>query len=152
MVLFHRLGLRSGGFVTAAYLAAVAFDPRDLLFTAAVAGTTYVVVARVMGARLMLFGRRKVAMMMLVATSLAWAAESALIFASGGQYHPWQGFSAIALMIPGLLANDAERQGPERTLWGAALATLTVLVAMNLLTTALDLIHPIATAFVKNYP
>jgi hypothetical protein len=91
-------------------------------------------------------------MMMLVATSLAWATESVVIFASGGQYHPWQGFSAIALMIPGLLANDAERQGPERTLWGATLATLTVLVAMNLLTTALHLFPPAATALVKNYP
>jgi poly-gamma-glutamate biosynthesis protein PgsC/CapC len=152
LVLFHVLGLRSGGFVTAAYLALVAPDLRDLAFTAVVAAATYLIVARLLGARLMLFGRRKVAMMMLVAASLAWTAETAAVALSAGQYHPWLGFNAITLMIPGLLANDAERQGPERTLWGATLATLTVLASMNLLTTALDLIHPVTTALAQNHP
>lgn len=152
LVLFHVLGLRSGGFVTAAYLALVAPDLRDLAFTAVVAALTYLIVARVLASRLMLFGRRKVAMMMLVAASIAWTMEAAAVAYSGGQYHPWQGFNAITLMIPGLLANDAERQGPERTLWGAALATLAVLAAMNLLTAALDLIQPGATALLQNHP
>ncbi len=152
LVLFHVLGLRSGGFVTAAYLALVAPDLRDLAFTGGVAALTYLIVARLLGSRLMLFGRRKVAMMMLVAASIAWTAETVAIAASGGQYHPWQGFNAITLMVPGLLANDAERQGPERTIWGAVLATLAVLAAMNLLTAALDLIRPAATALIQNHP
>jgi hypothetical protein len=110
-----------------------------------VAATTYLIVARGLGARLLLFGRRKVAMMMLVAATIAWAGEALVVGASGGLYHPWQGFNAITLMIPGLLANDAERQGPERTVWGVVLATLTVIVVMNLLTATLDVARPLVT-------
>lgn len=152
LVIFQRLGLRTGGFVPAAYLALVAPEPRDLVFTVAVGGVTYLIVAKLLGARLMLFGRRKVAMMLLVAATLAWAAELAIIGVSGGLYHPWQGFNAITLMVPGLLANDAERQGPERTIWGVVLATLSVIVVMNLLTAALDLTRPLVTALALGYP
>lgn len=150
LAIFHTLGLRSGGFVPAAYLALVSPDLRDIAFTACVAVLTYVVVARVLGTRLMLFGRRKVAMMMLVAAAIAWAAETSVIAFTNGQYHPWQGFNAITLMIPGLLANDAERQGLERTTWGVALAVLAVLVSMNLLTTALNAMNPLLSALAMN--
>jgi hypothetical protein len=36
-------------------------------------------------------------------------------------------------MVPALVANDAQRQGWERTLWGAGLTTLGTYAAMNLL-------------------
>jgi hypothetical protein len=39
----------------------------------------------------------------------------------------------MSLMIPALLANDAQRQGLERTLWGASIATLSVYGVVNLL-------------------
>jgi poly-gamma-glutamate biosynthesis protein PgsC/CapC len=152
LVIFHTLGLRSGGFVPAAYLALVSPDLRDLAFTAGVAVLTYVIVARLLGTRLLLFGRRKVAMMMLVAAAIAWATETLVITLTGGQYQPWQGFNAITLMIPGLLANDAERQGLERTTWGVALAVLAVLVSMNLLTAALKAIVPAVSALAVNQP
>ena len=74
------------------------------------------------------------------------------MWASGGAYHPWQGFNAITIMIPGLLANDVERQGAERTLWGVVIATLTVLAAMNLLTAALAVAQPGVTGMTWNRP
>ncbi|MEO7665184.1 MAG: poly-gamma-glutamate biosynthesis protein PgsC/CapC [Candidatus Limnocylindrales bacterium] len=140
LVIFRTIGLRTGGFVTAAYVALVSPDVRDLAFAAAVALATYAVVTRILSPRLLLFGRRKVAMMVLVAASLGWLAEVVIVALTNDAYHPWRGFNAITLMVPALLANDSERQGIERTVWGVTLATLAVLAATNLLTAVLDLV------------
>jgi hypothetical protein len=43
----------------------------------------------------------------------------------------------VTLMIPALLANDAQRQGLERTVWGAAITTLSVFGVVNLLAAVL---------------
>jgi hypothetical protein len=51
---------------------------------------------------------------------------------TGGTYEPWSGLTIITLMVPALLANDAQRQGWERTAWGAGITTLGVYGVMNL--------------------
>jgi poly-gamma-glutamate biosynthesis protein PgsC/CapC len=134
---FARLGLRSGGFVTAAYLALVLPRPTDLLFAAGVAAVTWFVVTKMVMPRLLIFGRRKLSTMVLVGGIIAWTAEEAVIAVTGGEYVPWSGFTIMTLMAPALLANDAQRQGLERTLWGAGIATLGVYGTMNLLTAGL---------------
>lgn len=131
-VVFRRLGLRSGGFVMGAYLALVFTRPLDVLFAFAVAAVTYVVVTKWLMGRLILFGRRKLGMMVLVAAVLAWAGELAVETATGGAYVPWSGFHVITLMVPAFLANDAQRQGLWRTVWGAALTSTAVFAAMSL--------------------
>ena len=146
LVIFRGLGLRTGGFVTAAYVALVAPDLRDLVFTASIALITYLFVSRTLADRLLLFGRRKVAMMLLVASVLAWSIELAVVAVSGGAYQPWQGFNAITFMVPGLIANDMERQGVERTAWGITIAVLSVIAMMSLLTAALDFLNPYLSA------
>ncbi len=40
-------------------------------------------------------------------------------------------------MVPALLANDAQRQGWEKTIWGAGLTALGTFAAMNLLAAGL---------------
>ncbi len=142
LVVFRMFGFRTGGFVSAAYLAIVAPDFRELAFAAGVAVVTYLIVSRVLIERLLLFGRRKLAMMILVGTIVGWTAELAVVTLTGDAYHPWRGFNAITMMVPALLANDAERQGLERTAWGAGLATLAVFAAMNLLTAGIDAVRP----------
>jgi hypothetical protein len=72
-----------------------------------------------------LFGRTKMAAMFLTGIVVTWLVEIAISF-SGLDYVPWIGFNAIAPTIVALLANDAERQGPWRTLIGVSLATLLV--------------------------
>lgn len=139
LVVFARLGLRSGGFVTAAYLALVAVRPLDLLFTVVIALLTFWTVTRLVMPRLLVFGRRKLSTMILVGSVLAWAAEAAAVWFTGGSWHPWAGFVLMTLMAPALIANDAQRQGIERTLWGASIATLGVYGAMNILDGALTL-------------
>ncbi len=133
MIVFARLGLRSGGFVSSAYLGLMVLRPADLAFTAAVAVLTYLVVARLLMPRLLIFGRRKLATMVLVGAALGWSVELALFVGTSGEWTPWRGFGVITLMVPALLANDAQRQGIERTLWGAGIGAIGVFGVMNLI-------------------
>jgi poly-gamma-glutamate biosynthesis protein PgsC/CapC len=132
MAVFARLQLRSGGFITGAYLALVAPRWYDLVFALAVALVTWLVVVHGLMPRLLLFGRRKLSTMVLVGAIVGWSAELAVVSLTSGDYLPWRGLTVITLMVPALLANDAQRQGWEKTLWGAALTGVGVYAAMNL--------------------
>jgi len=133
MLLLARLGLRSGGFITGAYLALVAPRWPDLIFAFTAAGVTWFIVVRLLMPRLLLFGRRKLSTMVLVGAIVAWSAEIAVTEITGGDYVPWRGLTVVTLMVPALLANDAQRQGWEKTIWGASLTAIGVFAAMNLL-------------------
>ena len=130
MLVFAQLGLRSGGFITGAYLALVAPRWPDLVFALVAAVATWFVVVHLLMPRLLLFGRRKLSTMVLVGALVSWSAELAVTAATGGDYVPWRGLTVITLMVPALLANDAQRQGWEKTLWGAALTGVGVYAAM----------------------
>ena len=133
LVTFSRLGLRSGGFVSAAYLALFAVRPYDLLWSAALAVVIWAVVTRLVMPHLLVFGRRKLSAMILVGSVISWSAEAVVSSVTDGAFQPWKGFVLMSLMIPALLANDAQRQGLEKTLWGAGIATAGVYGAMNVL-------------------
>lgn len=132
MVVFWKLGLRSGGFVTGAYLALMLLRPLDLLFAAAVAVVSYRFVTGVLMRHILVFGRRKLSMMVLTAAIIAWTAELVITAATGGAYRPWSGLHVITLIVPALLANDLQRQGLYRTFWGAGLTTVGVFAITNL--------------------
>ena len=137
MVVYARLGLRSGGFISGAYIALVAPRWLDLLFAAVVAVTTWFVVVHVLMPRLLLFGRRKVSTMVLVGAILGWTAELAVVTWTGGDYVPWRGLTVITLMVPALIANDAQRQGWEKTVWGTVLTSTGTFAIMNVLAAGL---------------
>ena len=134
MVVNSVLGLRSGGYVSAAYLALFVVRPWDLVYTAVLALATWFVVTRLVMPRLLMFGRRKVSTMIMVGVILTWTAEEIVTHVSNGAFQPWKGFVLMSMMIPALLANDAQRQGVEKTLWGAAIATGAVYGVLNLVT------------------
>jgi len=136
MLVFARLGLRSGGFITGAYIALAAPRWLDLVFAAVVAVATWYVVVHLLMPRLLLFGRRKLSTMILVGAILGWAAELAVTAATRGDYVPWRGLVVISFMVPALLANDAQRQGWERTVWGTGLTALGVYGVMSVVTAA----------------
>lgn len=140
MGVFAVLGLRSGGFISGAYLAFVLHRPADLLFAAVVAGLTFVLVTVVLMPRLLIFGRRKLSTMVLVGAIVGWAAEIIVIEVTGGAYVPWRGLAVMTIMVPALLANDAQRQGIERTLWGASLTALGVYAITNFTVWGTDLV------------
>lgn len=124
--------LRTGGFVTAGYLALFVTRPADLAFVLICSTVTYVTVTRILMKQAILFGRTKMATMFLTGIVVTWLAELLISF-SGLDYVPWIGFNAIVPTIAALLANDAERQGPWRTLAGAAVATVFVLAIVTLI-------------------
>ena len=135
MVVFAKLELRSGGFVSGAYLALLLLRPFDIAFAVGIAALTYVTVVHVVMPNLLIFGRRKLSAMVLIGAVLAWTGELVVTQLTGRV--PWSGFTLITLMIPSLLANDMQRQGVEKTVWGAAITSVAVFGVMNLVAAAL---------------
>lgn len=133
LFVFAGLGLRSGGFVSAAYLALFVARPLDLLWASSLAVVIWLLVTRLVMPHLLVFGRRKLSTMILVGAIVTWASEALVARATDGAIQPWKGFVLMSLMIPALLANDAQRQGLERTVWGATIATLGVYGILNVL-------------------
>lgn len=132
MLIFDKLNLRAGGFVTGGYLALVGPRWAELSFALASAIITYVIVVHLLMPRLLLFGRRKLATMILVAALVTWAGELIALRLTDSSFVPWRGLTVVTLMVPALLANDAQRQGWERTLWGSALAGIGAYALTNL--------------------
>ena len=139
MFVYDRIGLRSGGFITGAYLALVSPRWGDLVFTLVIALATWFVVVRILMPRLLLFGRRKVSTMMLVGAVIGWSGELILALVTHREYTPWLGLTVATLMVPALIANDAQRQGWERTIWGTTLVGVGVFAVTNLIAVPLEL-------------
>jgi poly-gamma-glutamate biosynthesis protein PgsC/CapC len=126
----RHMGLRSGGFMGAAFIAILLGDPWQVAVAACISAATYLLVKRLLMNSMILFGRRKFSAMLLVSASLSWSLLwlGTHIFAIGIQNHMDTGSLALTpLIIPGLLANDAQRTSPLRVLAGTALATTFVL-------------------------
>jgi poly-gamma-glutamate biosynthesis protein PgsC/CapC len=123
-------GLRSGGFMGAAFVAILLGDPWQVLVMALLAVMTYVLVTRFLMNSMILFGRRKFSAMLLVSASMSWLLlwMGSEIFGLGVQRHMDVGSLALTpLIVPGLLANDAQRTSPAHVLGGLSLATTFVL-------------------------
>lgn len=135
-VFFDRLSfsdaLRTGGFVTAAYLALFVNRPVELLFVGLCVAVTYLIVTKVLMQWTILFGRTKVAAMVLTGMAVTWIAEF-LLHLSGIGYVPWAGFNVISPVIVALLANDTQRQGVRSVVIGTTISTLVVFSVMRLL-------------------
>ena len=123
-------GLRAGGFVGGALVAVFAVNPLQVLFIVGVAVITYAFVARVLMTRLILFGRRKFASMLLISSGFVWTAiwvgERLLPLGMQSQL----GVTSVALtplFLPGLLANDMQRTSVGRVLAGVTLTATFVL-------------------------
>lgn len=122
---------RTGGFVTAGYLALFINRPLDILFVLISAGLTYLIVTRFLMTQAILFGRSKMAAMFLTGMLVTWSLEI-LIASSRYNYIPWAGFNVITPTIVALLANDSQRQGVSKTLVGVGSATLIVFAVVSL--------------------
>ena len=137
MLTFSKIGLRSGGFITAAYVAFMLPRWWDLLYIAVVAVLTWVIVVKVIMPRLMLFGRRKLSVMVLFGALIGWTIELAARYATDGLWEPARGLTVMTVMLPALIANDAHRQGWEKTTWGVSLTTIGVYGVTNVVAAAL---------------
>jgi poly-gamma-glutamate biosynthesis protein PgsC/CapC len=118
-------GVASGGLIVPGYIALYIDKPLHILATLAVALATYAIV-RVLSTFLVVYGRRRTALMILVGYIL------------GMVVRDWSGlwgqeFSAIGFVIPGLIAVWMDRQTVLQTL--ASLVTVSVLVRLILILT-----------------
>ncbi len=137
MLAFSKIGLRSGGFITAAYVAFMLPRWWDVLYVALVAVLTWVVVVRIIMPRLMLFGRRKLSVMVLFGALIGWTIELAAVYLTDGLWEPARGLTVMTVMLPALIANDAHRQGWEKTTWGVGLTTFGVYGVVNVVAAVL---------------
>lgn len=139
--LYHRWGIkepladdavRTGGFVTAAYLALFLGKPADIAIIVVSSLLTYGFVVYFLMPRTLLFGRSKLCAMFTTAFVITALVEWAAV-GFGMDIGAVLGFNAIVPTLVALLANDAQRQGLRRTLAGAAMSTATIFTAMSAL-------------------
>lgn len=123
--------MRSGGFVTAAYLALFALRPLDLIFVIAASILTFLFVQLLTARFVLAFGRTKLGMMILSGVVISWLLEILIINLTHGQYVPWSGFVIIMPTIASLIANDFAREGTVPTVVTTSVATLGVWLAMQ---------------------
>jgi poly-gamma-glutamate biosynthesis protein PgsC/CapC len=125
---FEVVGLSPGGLVVPGYLALVANRPQGLAVIAG-AGLITLVLVKAISEYVVLFSRRRFVCMVLVGLlcmrglELAGAATSHLMPEAAG----------LGYIVPGLLANDMERQGVLPTLLMATLAAAGIRLALLLL-------------------
>jgi poly-gamma-glutamate biosynthesis protein PgsC/CapC len=120
----HNHGLRSGGFVGAAFAAMFFGNPMQVVIAFGIAAITWLLVTRILMRHMILFGRRKFSSMLIVSSMLSWWS----LWIGANVFGPsWQqnyGVGSLALMpllLPGLLANDAQRTSPRAVILGVAL-------------------------------
>ncbi len=126
----HRL--RSGGFIGPMYLGLAVIHPWNVVFFIVVAIAIYLVVEYALKPNIILFGRRKFAVVLMLGSVLSW-----LLIELAEQLSPGMlgiaGLPVAALFIPALLANDMERTSVNTVLVGgfiAAGATLSITVVL----------------------
>jgi poly-gamma-glutamate biosynthesis protein PgsC/CapC len=139
----YNYGFRSAGYVGAAYLAMLTTSPLNLIFLGLIGVGAWLLVTRVFMRTMIIFGRRKFALMMVSASVVSWAGVWISIAVFDVSITAYESMATVALtplFVPGLIANDLERSSPLLVFSG-----LVYSVSFVLTTTWL------ATAAVTNY-
>jgi len=131
LLAYSKFKARSGGFVTAAYLALFAVRPLDLLFVVVAGILTFTFVQFLTSRMVLAFGRTKLGMMILTGVVISWLFEIIVINLTKGQFIPWSGFVIIMPTIASLIANDFAREGTYRTIITTSVATTGVWLVMQ---------------------
>lgn len=126
LLTYEFLGLSAGGIIVPGYLALLVAQPLRLAVLLIVAFMVWGLY-RLAGRWIILFGRRRLVFMSLASILAGLAVESASAHGLLGPL-PWQVFGFI---VPGLLANDFERQGVPKTLAAVAIAMAGVYLVMR---------------------
>jgi len=129
MLWYERRNLSPGGVIVPGLVALfVITRPLVILYTLAVALVTCLVVKK-LSDHVVLFGRRRFSALMLLSFLFAWILE--IITSSfQGLAAEWQ---VIGFIIPGLVANEMERQGKFETLYTLATISIVTLVVLFVL-------------------
>ena len=126
--LFYELvGLSPGGIVVPGYIALFINQPWRIIITVAIAILTYYMVI-FLSNFLILYGKRRFLSMILISFFVKWLVEGFLFKL------PVTGIEiqSIGYIIPGLLANEMQRQGILPTLLATAIVTILVRLTLYL--------------------
>ena len=141
LLAYSKLHMRSGGFVTAAYLALFAVRPLDLIFVIVATIITFLFVQLLTSRYVLAFGRTKLGMMILSGVVISWLLEIMIINVTHGRFVPWSGFVIIMPTIASLIANDIAREGTYPTVVTTSLATGGVWLVMQVAVLMLSQTH-----------
>jgi poly-gamma-glutamate biosynthesis protein PgsC/CapC len=141
LLAYSKFKARSGGFVTAAYLALFAIRPFDLVFLIVASLLTFIFVQLLTGRLVLAFGRTKLGIMILSGVVISWLLEIAIINLTNGRVVPWSGFVVIMPTIAALIANDFAHEGPVPTIVTTSLATVGVWLVMQGVLLGLSFAH-----------
>lgn len=127
MFWYERRNLSPGGVIVPGLVALfVVTRPLVILYTLLVAFATLIVVKKASD-HVILFGRRRFSALMLISFGIAWALE----LITGSMEGMAAEFQVIGFIIPGLMANEMQRQGEFETLY--TFATITIITLLVLL-------------------
>lgn len=124
--LFEWLGIVAGGLIAPGYLA-LSFDKPFIIAICIGVAIATMLLVRLLSSAAILYGRRRFIVCVLIAFALQWTAVSALMGSELGAGR----VEVVGYIIPGLLANEMERQGSGRTL--LALLLLSAAVRLTLM-------------------
>jgi hypothetical protein len=141
LLAYSKFKARSGGFVTAAYLALFVLRPFDLLFVMVASILTFLFVQFLTSRVVLAFGRIKLGMMILAGVVISWLLEITVINLTQGLFIPWSGFVIIMPTIAALIANDFAREGTYPTIVTTSLATAGVWLVMQGMVLLLNRTH-----------
>lgn len=123
---YERFGLSAGGFVVPGYIALQLNSPLILAGTLIISLLTYLLV-RVASRYAIIFGRRRFILMVLTGFACQWAFKLLLIHRGALTDES----NILGFIIPGLIANEMERQSILPTL--TALLVISVMVRLSLI-------------------
>jgi poly-gamma-glutamate biosynthesis protein PgsC/CapC len=118
LVVLETTGIYPGGIIVPGFLALYVPFPGRLVSTFIIAFLT-VLIYKLISARTLLFGRRRFIFMLITGALLS---TSYNLFLAGVSPLPLDS-RVVGMIIPGLMANNAEKQGIVKT-FGAAIAAL----------------------------
>jgi poly-gamma-glutamate biosynthesis protein PgsC/CapC len=127
MLFTELLGIASGGLIVPGYFGLFLNKPWDVLATIAVAFATFAVV-RTLSSFLIVYGRRRSALMILIGYALGMAARYWLKMPAGDA-----SIAVIGYVIPGLVAIWMDRQGVLETLASLAIVSSCVRLILILI-------------------
>jgi poly-gamma-glutamate biosynthesis protein PgsC/CapC len=122
-------GFLAGGLVVPGYLALYIERPGRIAVTLAIAALSFASV-RLLSERIVLFGRRRFMALVFAGMFFSWVAGELLTWLPS----TGQDLRAIGYIVPGLIANDAWKQGFLKTCifcLAAAVATRLIVIALG---------------------
>ena len=138
-----RFQMHAVGFAATAYFALLLLRPLDLALLVGCALATFLLVKFGISRIALVFGRTRLATMILIGVVISWAVQLLVVYLSKGAFNPWYGIEAIAPLIVALMANEFERQGLKKTAMATIVSSLFIVIVMQAVGPLLHYIHVI---------